>query len=165
VHTHITNTRIGDVEILERRYPVLLHRFGLREGSAGVGKWMGGEGVVREIELLEGMQVSILSEVSAGFFVYVFLSFRVLIFGGWFCREGLDSLMALKVVVAVDLGEIHGSNNPQNKTGTSFLRRPLRQRLLMTKEKSKNRGQGPYKNRGRSTLGGKQLCGWGKGID
>jgi 5-oxoprolinase (ATP-hydrolysing) len=35
VHTHITNTRIGDVEILERRYPVLLHQFGLREGSTG----------------------------------------------------------------------------------------------------------------------------------
>src|SRR5580698_394726 len=64
VHTHITNTRIGDVEILERRYPVLLHRFGLREGSAGIGKWRGGEGVQREIEVLEGMQVSILSEVS-----------------------------------------------------------------------------------------------------
>jgi 5-oxoprolinase (ATP-hydrolysing) len=73
VHTHITNTRIGDVEILERRYPVLLHRFGLREGSAGVGKWMGGEGVVREIELLEGMQVSILSEVSGELFAFYIL--------------------------------------------------------------------------------------------
>ncbi|KAF5366568.1 hypothetical protein D9758_008983 [Tetrapyrgos nigripes] len=62
VHTHITNTRIGDVEILERRYPVLLTQFGLRNGSAGVGKWRGGEGVVREIEFLEPMQVSILSE-------------------------------------------------------------------------------------------------------
>lgn len=64
VHTHITNTRIGDVEILERRYPVMLHQFGLRENSGGNGKWVGGEGVVRELEFLEGMQVSILSEVS-----------------------------------------------------------------------------------------------------
>ncbi|KAG7095204.1 hypothetical protein E1B28_005980 [Marasmius oreades] len=62
VHTHITNTRIGDVEILERRYPVILHQFGLRSNSAGVGKWNGGEGVRREIEFLEPMQVSILSE-------------------------------------------------------------------------------------------------------
>ncbi|KIL64934.1 hypothetical protein M378DRAFT_186571 [Amanita muscaria Koide BX008] len=62
VHTHITNTRIGDVEILERRYPVMIHRFGLRQGSGGIGKWRGGEGVVREIEFLEPMQVSILSE-------------------------------------------------------------------------------------------------------
>ncbi|KAG5351961.1 hypothetical protein E4T56_gene19812 [Termitomyces sp. T112] len=62
VHTHITNTRIGDVEILERRYPVILHQFGLRHGSAGLGKWHGGEGVVRDIEFLEPIQVSILSE-------------------------------------------------------------------------------------------------------
>ncbi|KAJ7267386.1 Hydantoinase B/oxoprolinase [Mycena rebaudengoi] len=62
VHTHITNTRIGDVEILERRYPVLLHQFGLRQGSGGTGKWRGGEGVVRELEVLEPMQVSMLSE-------------------------------------------------------------------------------------------------------
>ena len=47
VHTHITNTRIGDVEILERRYPVIVHQFGLRQNSAGQGKWNGGEGVVR----------------------------------------------------------------------------------------------------------------------
>ena len=63
MHTHITNTRIGDVEILERRYPVLLHRFGLREGSGGKGEWNGGDGVVREIEFLQRLQVSILSEV------------------------------------------------------------------------------------------------------
>jgi len=44
VHTHITNTRIGDVEILERRYPVLVHTFGLRQGSGGAGKFSG-EGV------------------------------------------------------------------------------------------------------------------------
>ncbi|KAF8347534.1 Hydantoinase B/oxoprolinase [Amanita rubescens] len=62
VHTHITNTRIGDVEILERRYPVMIHCFGLRSGSGGIGKWRGGDGVVREIEFLEPMQVSILSE-------------------------------------------------------------------------------------------------------
>ncbi|KAH9913229.1 Hydantoinase B/oxoprolinase [Fomitopsis serialis] len=62
VHTHITNTRIGDVEILERRYPVLVHQFGLRPGSGGKGKWRGGDGVVREIEFTEGLQVSILSE-------------------------------------------------------------------------------------------------------
>ncbi|KAF9269858.1 Hydantoinase B/oxoprolinase [Marasmius fiardii PR-910] len=62
VHTHITNTRIGDVEILERRYPVILHQFGLRSNSAGAGEWRGGEGVKREIEFLEPMQVSILSE-------------------------------------------------------------------------------------------------------
>ena len=62
MHTHITNTRIGDVEILERRYPVLVHQFGIREGSGGKGRWRGGDGVVRELEFLEPLQVSILSE-------------------------------------------------------------------------------------------------------
>lgn len=72
VHTHITNTRIGDVEILERRYPVLVHEFGLREGSAGVGKWRGGEGVRRTFEVTEQLRVSILSEVRP-FFLHCFL--------------------------------------------------------------------------------------------
>lgn len=44
----------------------MVHQFGLRSGSAGVGKWHGGEGVIREIEFLEPLQVSILSEVSLG---------------------------------------------------------------------------------------------------
>lgn len=62
VHTHITNTRIGDVELLERRYPVMIHRFGMREGSGGKGQFNGGDGVVRDIEFTEPLQVSILSE-------------------------------------------------------------------------------------------------------
>jgi len=62
IHTHMTNTRITDPEILEMRYPVVLHKFGLREGSGGKGQFKGGDGVVREIEFLEPMQVSILSE-------------------------------------------------------------------------------------------------------
>ena len=62
VHTHMTNTRITDPEILERRYPVVLHQFRLREGSGGAGKYRGGDGVVREIEFLRGMTASILSE-------------------------------------------------------------------------------------------------------
>lgn len=43
--------RITDAEILERRYPVILHRFELREGSGGDGQHKGGEGVVREVEV------------------------------------------------------------------------------------------------------------------
>lgn len=64
VHTHITNTRIGDVEILERRYPIMVHQFGIRPESGGKGRWKGGDGVIREIEVLQPLQVSMLSEVS-----------------------------------------------------------------------------------------------------
>ena len=63
VHTHMTNTRITDPEVLEQRYPVMLCKFTLREGSGGEGKYRGGDGVIREIEFLkEGIQVGILSE-------------------------------------------------------------------------------------------------------
>ncbi|KAL3793795.1 hypothetical protein ACHAW5_009582 [Stephanodiscus triporus] len=62
VHTHCTNTRITDPEILERRYPVLLRRFGLRAGSGGAGMHKGGNGVIREIEPLRPLVMSILSE-------------------------------------------------------------------------------------------------------
>ncbi|KAJ5087100.1 hypothetical protein NUU61_008407 [Penicillium alfredii] len=62
VHVHMTNTRITDPEILEKRYPTMLRQFTLREGSGGRGKNPGGQGVVRDIEFLAPMQCSILSE-------------------------------------------------------------------------------------------------------
>ncbi len=62
VHTHMTNTRITDPEVLESRFPVRLLEFSLRRGSGGRGLHPGGDGVVREFELLEPMQVSLLSE-------------------------------------------------------------------------------------------------------
>lgn len=62
VHTHMTNTRITDSEVFERRYPVLLREFSIREGSGGEGQHRGGDGVVRDIEFRIPVQVSILSE-------------------------------------------------------------------------------------------------------
>ncbi|TLD04193.1 hypotheticalsprotein, partial [Venturia nashicola] len=62
VHTHMTNTRITDSEVFERRYPVLLREFSLRAGSGGQGQHRGGDGVVRDIEFRIPVQVSILSE-------------------------------------------------------------------------------------------------------
>lgn len=62
VHVHMTNTRITDPEILEKRYPTLLRQFTLRADSGGKGSHPGGNGVVRDIEFLAPMQCSILSE-------------------------------------------------------------------------------------------------------
>ncbi|KAI7998879.1 5-oxoprolinase [Camellia lanceoleosa] len=62
VQCHMTNTRMTDPEIFEQRYPVLLHKFGLRENSGGDGIHRGGEGLVREIEFRHPVVVSILSE-------------------------------------------------------------------------------------------------------
>lgn len=62
VHTHMTNTRIGDPEIIEKRYPLVIRRFEIRVGSGGLGKYKGGDGCIREIEFRNRMAVSILSE-------------------------------------------------------------------------------------------------------
>jgi 5-oxoprolinase (ATP-hydrolysing) len=62
IHTHMTNTRITDPEILENRYPVYLREFSLRSGSGGHGLHKGGDGVIRDLEFLVPLEVSILSE-------------------------------------------------------------------------------------------------------
>ncbi|HEX8639733.1 MAG TPA: hydantoinase B/oxoprolinase family protein, partial [Allosphingosinicella sp.] len=61
VHTHMTNSRLTDPEILETRYPVLLERFAIRRGSGGAGARAGGEGIDRRIRFLEPMHAAILS--------------------------------------------------------------------------------------------------------
>lgn len=62
VHTHMTNTRITDPEVLERRFPVRLLSHSVRRGSGGAGAHAGGEGVVREIQALVPLSVNVLSE-------------------------------------------------------------------------------------------------------
>jgi len=62
VHTHMTNTRITDPEILERRYPVMLREFSIRNNSGGSGMYSGGNGLIREVEFLEPLNTAILSE-------------------------------------------------------------------------------------------------------
>jgi len=61
VHTHMTNTRLTDPEILEFRYPVLLEDFHIRKSSGGRGRWNAGDGVIRTIRFLEKMECTILS--------------------------------------------------------------------------------------------------------
>ena len=61
VHTHMTNTRLTDPEILEFRYPVLLEDFHIRKGSGGKGQWHAGDGIRRTIRFLEKMDCTILS--------------------------------------------------------------------------------------------------------
>ncbi|KEO52120.1 hydantoinase B/oxoprolinase family protein [Thalassospira permensis] len=61
VHSHMTNSRLTDPEVLEWRFPVLLESFGIRKGSGGAGKHKGGDGTVRRVRFLEEMTASILS--------------------------------------------------------------------------------------------------------
>lgn len=62
VHTHMTNTRLTDAEVMERRYPVRVLEFSLRPHSGGSGKHRGGQGIVRKLEFLKRLKVSMLSE-------------------------------------------------------------------------------------------------------
>ena len=62
VHTHMTNTRLTDPEILEHRYPVVLDEFSIRRGSGGKGEWAAGDGIFRSIRFLQEMEFSILSD-------------------------------------------------------------------------------------------------------
>ncbi len=66
VHTHMTNSRLTDPEILERRFPVRLETFAVRAGSGGAGAQPGGEGAVRRLRFLAPMQVSLLSSHRRG---------------------------------------------------------------------------------------------------
>jgi len=61
VHTHMTNTRLTDPEILEFRYPVVLEDFHIRKDSGGKGKWSAGDGIIRTMRFLEKMEYTILS--------------------------------------------------------------------------------------------------------
>ncbi|MBE9113966.1 hydantoinase B/oxoprolinase family protein, partial [Nodosilinea sp. LEGE 07298] len=61
VHTHMTNSRLTDPEVLEWRFPVLLREFAIRQGSGGAGEYAGGNGIVRTIEFREPMTAAILS--------------------------------------------------------------------------------------------------------
>ena len=61
VHTHMTNTRLTDPEVLEFRYPVLLEDFHIRKGSGGKGRWKAGDGIRRTIRFLEPMECTLLT--------------------------------------------------------------------------------------------------------
>ncbi|HEX3429639.1 MAG TPA: hydantoinase B/oxoprolinase family protein [Rhizomicrobium sp.] len=61
VHTHMTNSRLTDPEVLETRYPVLVEEFSIRHGSGGTGEHRGGDGILRRIRFREAMSTAILS--------------------------------------------------------------------------------------------------------
>ncbi|OED40897.1 5-oxoprolinase [Chromatiales bacterium (ex Bugula neritina AB1)] len=61
VHAHMTNTRMTDPEVLEKRFPVRVERFSIRDNSAGAGRWSGGNGVNRLIRFLEPVTVTTLA--------------------------------------------------------------------------------------------------------
>ncbi|WP_246072241.1 hydantoinase B/oxoprolinase family protein [Catenovulum sediminis] len=61
VHSHMTNSRLTDPEVLEQRYPVILRQFAIRQNSGGLGRFNGGNGLTRTIQFNQKMTVNILS--------------------------------------------------------------------------------------------------------
>lgn len=114
VHTHMTNTRITDPEILENRYPIILNKFCLRsDGSGGRGRFNGGEGVERELLFRKPVILSVLTER------------RVLqpygMAGGTAAKSGLNLLhksdgrviyLGSKAAVNVETGDIFALKTP-----------------------------------------------------
>lgn len=61
VHSHMTNTRMTDPEVLETRFPVRVEEFSIRRGSGGAGQWRGGDGITRRLRFLEEVTATVLS--------------------------------------------------------------------------------------------------------
>jgi N-methylhydantoinase B len=62
VHTHMTNSLNTPAEALEHAYPLRVTRYSLRQGSGGQGRFRGGDGIVREVELLSDAEVTLLAD-------------------------------------------------------------------------------------------------------
>lgn len=63
IHTHMTNTLNTPVESLETEYPLMVRKYSVRRGTGGIGQWKGGDGIIREIEILaDKCTISIQSE-------------------------------------------------------------------------------------------------------
>ncbi len=62
VHSHMTNTRLTDAEVIEHRYPVRVRRIEIRRGSGGRGRWTGGNGMIRELEFLAPVELSLMTQ-------------------------------------------------------------------------------------------------------
>ncbi len=66
IHSHMTNTLNTPIEAFEFAYPLRMHKYAVRQGTGGQGLFRGGDGIVREIELLEDAQVTLLSDRRSG---------------------------------------------------------------------------------------------------
>ena len=97
VHTHMTNTRLTDAEVMERRYPVRVVEFSLRRSSGGEGARPGGEGIIRKLEFLRPLKVSMLSERRGNYAPFGLK-------GGGCGALGLNQLLKKGETQPVDLG-------------------------------------------------------------
>jgi 5-oxoprolinase (ATP-hydrolysing) len=97
VHTHMTNTRLTDVEVIERRYPVRVEEFSIRRESGGSGRHRGGDGIVRRIRFLRPLHVSLLTQRRGPYAPFGLA-------GGESGQLGSNSLLRARTDESVDIG-------------------------------------------------------------
>ena len=109
VHSHMTNTRMTDPEVLERRFPVRVEAFSIRRGSGGPGRHHGGNGIVRQLRFLEDMTVTVLT------------SNRIRQPHG--AQGGLPGQSGINTVLRADGQEeqLSGNDRAELRTGDAFL--------------------------------------------
>jgi N-methylhydantoinase B len=105
VHTHMTNSLNTPAEALEYAYPLRVRRYALRSNSGGQGKYRGGDGIVREIEVLADSEVTLLTDRRSR--------------GPWGLQGGGDGLVGKAAVLRQDgsLQELPGKFNIRLKAG------------------------------------------------
>jgi len=127
VHTHMTNTRITDPEIFESRFPVILRKFTLRQGTGGKGAFRGGDGVERAYQFKQQLEISILSErrvlrprgiqggedASTGLNLYIFKDGRTVNVGG---KSSFTAEAGSKFIILTPGGGGYGKPNTEIKS-------------------------------------------------
>ena len=104
VHTHMTNTRLTDVEIIEHRYPLLIRRFEIRRDSGGAGAHRGGDGIVREFEFHQPLTVSLLTQRRGPYPPFGLNGGKAGALGkNWVQRAGMTNWEAVPGAVRLDL--------------------------------------------------------------
>ncbi|WP_035276022.1 hydantoinase B/oxoprolinase family protein [Desulfogranum japonicum] len=109
VHSHMTNTRMTDPEVIEHRFPVLVEEFSIRRHSGGPGHFAGGDGVVRKIRFLESMTATVLSSHR-----------KTAPFG---LAGGGDGLCGNNYIIRVDgtFEQLHGNDEATMRPGDVFI--------------------------------------------
>jgi len=112
IHTHMTNTLNTPVEALEYAYPLRIRRYEVRRGSGGAGVYRGGDGIIREIEVLTEAQVTILSDRRI-FAPYGLCGGNSGMLGrNYLVRDGVETVLAGKTSINVRYGDIISIHTP-----------------------------------------------------
>ena len=112
IHTHMTNTLNTPVEALEYAYPLRIRRYEVRRGSGGAGVYRGGDGIIREIEVLTEAQVTILSDRRI-FAPYGLCGGNSGMLGrNYLIRDGVETVLAGKTSINVRYGDIISIHTP-----------------------------------------------------